>query len=240
MAMKPAMMVDHINKLCFEWDNAGLSLDSNRSCIRTLGGGKLLVSWDSDNFVLKDNEFSSLSEYLTLLLCSQYTLVLFDGSMVQISYTIQRDEIVGHRLCWYPSPIEISGVNEVDDIIYLTQLILKEGSDSLEEYITNPNNVYPVNVRGVHNRSPLRFDFSLMPDKQKDAHPDVHLHISAEECRIPVKTPLCIRMFMKFLVENFYSNLPQGGTLVNKLPSWEGNDMLTQYHKNKMHFSYLR
>ncbi|HGM5376347.1 TPA: DUF2290 domain-containing protein [Serratia marcescens] len=240
MAIRPETMMQYLNKLCFEWDKAGLSLDSNSSCIRQMGGGKTLVSWNSESVVLKDNEFSSLSEYLTLLLGSHYTLVMFDGSIVQISYTILRNEIVGHRLCWYPSPINIGDANEVGDIIYKIQLILKEGSDVLEEYITNPEDIAPIDIKGIYGRSPLRFDFSIMPDNQKDAHPDVHLHISAEECRIPVKTPLCIRMFMKFLVENFYSDLPMEGALVNELPSWDNNDMLTQFHKNKIHFSYFR
>ncbi len=102
--IRPEAMVSNLNKLCFEWDRAGLSLDSNMSCIRQVKGGKVLVSWDSEHMVFKDNEFSSLSEYISLLLRSQYTLVLFDGSLIQISYTIERNEIVGHRLCWYPSP----------------------------------------------------------------------------------------------------------------------------------------
>lgn len=240
MAIRPETMMQHLNKLCFEWDKAGLSLDSNSSCIRQAGEGKLLVSWNSDNIVLKENEFSSLSEYLTLLLGSHYTLVLFDGSIIQISYTIHRNEIVGHRLCWYPSPIELADINEIDDIVYKIQLILKEGSDALEDFITAPNKSPSVNIKGIYGKSPIRFDYCIVPDYQKDAHPDVHLHISSEECRIPVKTPLCIRMFMKFLVENFYSHIPLEGVLVNGLPSWENNDMLTQHHKNKMHFNYLR
>lgn len=242
MAITPSSMVDSLNKFCLVWDKAGLTLASNRSNIYKLGNNLSRVSWDSNQqIVLKDNEFSSLSEYLTLLSSSQYTLVLTDGSLIQISYTFRRNEIVGHRLCWYPSPIDISGVTEVDEIIDKTQLILKEGGDALEEHITSPDEPkYPVNVKGLYNKSPLRFDFSIMSDGEKDAHPDVHLHISVENCRIPVKTPLCIRMFMKFILENFYSELPTTGALINNIPSWENNDMLTPYHKKKFHFNYIR
>ncbi|MFW5394075.1 DUF2290 domain-containing protein, partial [Yersinia sp. 2544 StPb PI] len=182
MFVRPDAMVNHLNKLCFEWDKAGLSLGSNRSCIRQMGGGASLITWDSENIVLKDNEFSSLAEYITLLSSSQYTFVLFDGSLIQISYTINRNEIVGHRLCWYPSPIDIKGVNEIDDIILKLQDILRENCELLEEHLTSPEIIYPVNLKGIYNRSPLRFDYSIMPDNKKDEHPDVHLHISNENC----------------------------------------------------------
>ncbi|EAA9319090.1 DUF2290 domain-containing protein [Salmonella enterica] len=240
MIIRPEVMVGHLNKLCFEWDKAGLTLGSNRSCVRQMKGGKVLISWDSENIVFKDNEFSSLAEYITLLSCSQYTLVLFDGSLLQLSYTLDRNEVIGHRLCWYPSPIDVSGIEDIDDIIMRLQTLLVESCDVLEEHITNPNASYPINLKGIFNRSPLRFDFSVMPDEQKDAHPDVHLHISHEDCRIPVKTPLCIRMFMRFIVENFYSNIPVEGVLVNGLPTWDNNEMLTQHHKGKIHFNYNR
>lgn len=238
--IRPEAMVSNLNKLCFEWDRAGLSLDSNMSCIRQVKGGKVLVSWDSEHMVFKDNEFSSLSEYISLLLRSQYTLVLFDGSLIQISYTIERNEIVGHRLCWYPSPIDISDVREVDEIVFRLKDLLMENSEALEDHLTDPQPSYPVKLNGVYNRSPLRFDFVAMPEAQKDAHPDVHMHISHENCRIPVKTPLCIRMFMRFIVENFYSDIPLEGSLVNDLASWDNNDMLTLHHKGKIHFSYNR
>lgn len=238
--IRPAEMVGILNKLCFEWDKAGLSLASNSSCVRHIKGGKNLISWDSESIVLKDNEFSTLEEYITLLSCSQYTLVLFDGSLLQISYTLHRNEIVGHRLCWYPSPIDVTGVREVDEIILRLQSILTDNCDVLEDHFTKPDASYPIGLKGIYNRSPLRFDFSVMPEDKKDAHPDVHLHISNENCRIPVKTPLCVKMFMKFIVENFYSNIPTEGVLVDGLPSWVNNDMLTQHHKGKIHFSYNR
>lgn len=238
--IKPEAMVSHLNKLCFEWDKSGLTLGSNRSCIRQMKSGKTLVSWDSENIVLKDNEFSSLEEYITLLSCSQYTLVLFDGSLIQISYTFDRNGIAGHRLCWYPSPLDISGTQEIDDIIIKLHHIMSDNSNVLEDHITNPQASHPINLKGIYNRSPLRFDFSVMPDDKKDNHPDVHLHISNENCRIPVKTPLCIRMFMQFIIGNFYQNIPLEGSLVNGLPSWESNDMLTAHHKGKIHFNYIR
>lgn len=119
------------------------------------------------------------------------------------------------------------------------QELLNRNSGLLEKYLTDPEPKYPINLNHFYHRSPIRFDFDIMPSDKKDMHPDVHLHISMENCRIPVEGPLCIREFMKFIVENFYPDIPVDGSLVNGLPSWNCNDMLTNFHKSKLHFNIL-
>lgn len=239
MSIRPDAMANHINKLCFEWEKAGLVLSSNSTVVKQNGEGRSLVTWKEEGGALKNNDFSTLSEYLMLLKYSQYTMVLYDGSILQISYKIKRNEIIGHRLCWFPSPLEIDEGQNVEDIIYKIHESLSSNSSLLEEYLTSPEFNSEINLNKFYHRSPIRFDYDIMPDERKDKHPDVHLHISIEDCRIPVKGPLCLRRFMAFIVENFYPHLPLEGSLVNDLPSWFSNDMLTDHHRSKFHLHSL-
>ncbi|MCH7336185.1 DUF2290 domain-containing protein [Acinetobacter sp. NIPH 2699] len=238
-SIRPDAMAAHINKLCYEWEKAGLALASNNTVVKQNGEGRSLITWKEEGAALKQNEFSTLSEYLTLLKCSQYTMVLYDGSILQISYKIKRNEIIGHRLGWFPSPINLVNVQDIDEIVFKIHESLNTNSSLLEEYLTDPEPSYPINLDSFYQRSSIRFDYDMMPSDRKDKHPDVHLHISIEDCRIPVKGPLCLRKFMAFIVENFYPHLPLEGSLVNDLPSWFSQDMLTQYHRNKFHLFAL-
>lgn len=241
MTIKPAKMADHINKLCFEWEKANLVMGSNNTQVFSKGNNINLVSWCNNGFTLKNNDFSSISEYLTLLECSQYTMVLFDGSLFQISYSISRDNIVGHRLCWYPAPFDIGDEYEIGNIIHRAHDILTQGCSTLMEHITNPElPTYPIKINGVFSRSPIRIDYYEMPQDKKDAHPDVHLHISNENCRIPVKGPLSIKDFMSFIVGNFYPELPLNGSLVNDQPTWGSTELLTQKNKQRYHLNILQ
>ncbi|MFW1922375.1 DUF2290 domain-containing protein [Acinetobacter geminorum] len=239
MSIKPDAMAKNINKLCFEWEKAGLVLASNSTVVKQNGEGRSLITWKEDGGPLKNNDFSTLSEYLTLLKHSQYTMVLYDGSILQISYKMKKNEIIGHRLCWYPSPLNLENVQDIEEIIFKVHESLSTNSSLLEEYLTNPDPQTQIMLNSFYHRSPIRFDYDNMPDDRKDKHPDVHLHISVEECRIPVKGPLCLRTFMAFIVENFYPHLPLEGSLVNDLPSWFSSNMLTVYHRNKFHLYSL-
>lgn len=70
-SIRPDAMAAHINKLCYEWEKAGLALASNNTVVKQNGEGRSLITWKEEGAALKQNEFSTLSEYLTLLKCSQ-------------------------------------------------------------------------------------------------------------------------------------------------------------------------
>jgi len=112
---------------------------------------------------------------------------MLDGAIVQLLYDFVGDELVGHRLSYFPSPSLEPYQNEPelyeDDEIYAD--ILKK-------------NVVPF---------PLRFDYSSEDAKHIDVqHPKSHLTLGQyQNCRIPVFAPITPIVFIKFLLRNFYN-----------------------------------
>ena len=52
--------------------------------------------------------FGSIDEYVAWLESGEYSAILFDGSMLQISFEFQSKDLIAHRLAYYPCPIELT------------------------------------------------------------------------------------------------------------------------------------
>ena len=75
------------------------------------------LSWNnhlSGSFNSGDN-FLKLEQYKQIINNQSYLCVLFDGSLIRVSYTIKNGCIVGHNLLWWPAPYKYSGVS-LDDV----------------------------------------------------------------------------------------------------------------------------
>ncbi|AZL84316.1 DUF2290 domain-containing protein [Aliivibrio salmonicida] len=221
MEIRDVHLVESINKFIFQWQIKGLVHDSRNHSVFRKAGGLKEITWGNDGYILKDEEFSSISEYCSLVENRQYSMLLCDGSLFQISYTLDRSTIVKHRLCWYPCPIHVDSSdldgNDITDII-------------LEKMSTG-------DIESFRARSPLRFDYA--PSQATEDHPTVHMHLSEETCRIPVKSPLCLKEFVTFIVRNFYDVLTQDPSLYQNLKTWGRIDTLTQEQKNRLHINTL-
>jgi hypothetical protein len=71
-----------------------------------LRDNQILVCWSaaaSGLFRVTDNIQGSLDEYLDILRSQQFSAVLNDGGILQISYRYKRDKLIGHPLCFYPA-----------------------------------------------------------------------------------------------------------------------------------------
>jgi len=51
--------------------------------------------------------FGSIDEYLWYLERRFFVVVLFDGSLLQITYRFERLVVKYHRLCFYPCPVTL-------------------------------------------------------------------------------------------------------------------------------------
>lgn len=216
--MTPEQLITSINQLIFDWQKCGLALDSRNHQAYQRANGIIEVTWGNDGFVLKDNTFASLEEYCSLIESRQYSMLLVDGSMIQLSYKLDRRNIVGHRLCWYPSPIELD-----EDIDYY----------SIVDYVLDRMSSGEMHL--FKSRSPLRFDFA--PEQAKEEHPITHLHLGHEDCRIPVKCSLSIKTFMSFIVENFYPEIKQNKALYSTCAHWFSGDLLTEGQRLRHHLN---
>lgn len=221
MPIQPEDLISAINQLIFEWQKSGFIIDSRNHQAYQKSNGLVEVTWGNDGYVLKENDFSTLSEYCSLIENRQYSMLLVDGSFFQISYGLRKREVVRHRLCWYPSPIKFA-----DDLMDSGGII-----DAVLDKMAKGDTSF------FQSRSPLRFDFS--PDDASDLHPEVHLHIGHEDCRIPVKSALSLRAFMMFVVENFYVDISTSSRLHREALNWFCGDKLTHNQRQRIHFNCL-
>jgi len=169
-------------------------------------GSELRITWRSPTFgsaAISKASFATVDEYSSLVSAQMYSAVLFDGSLLQISYDFAGHEIVGHRLCYYPCPFDIE------------ERLLREEplSDVIELYRESNKSL-------LNLRSPCRFDFD---EKNASAmHPSVHLHIIKAQCRWPISHPISIGEFVDFVFRHFY---PQIWLIHPFLRKWPREDI---------------
>ena len=65
------------------------------------------VSGRSPNAAVREDDDETVAEYRRYLLMNDYAVVLFDGSMMQISYDFQGGNLIEHRLVYVPCPFQI-------------------------------------------------------------------------------------------------------------------------------------
>lgn len=147
------------------------------------------VSWHAHNrkgTFIESFEHPTIAQYVKWLENGDYSAVLYDGSLIQLSYAVADGEVSAHRLSYFPCPYD------------LDRDLLKEGepiADVVELYRGSDANL----------RSPIRFDF----DRRAAApgHPASHLTINGVDCRIACMAPLHVMRFLDFIFRHFYSRL---------------------------------
>lgn len=184
-------------------------------------------------------DFATLAEYRHALEFGEYSVVLFEGSLLQLSYVLQASKVVEHRLCFFPCPVLLTDEpfedrietlalidalleNEVARFTVGTQFraatgpggsggeeeVGETGADALADaavtdLVADATQAEP--FPRLRLRSPIRFDFDLAA--QAPNHAASHLHITHEDCRLPVFGPLSVGHFARFIFRHFYPEL---------------------------------
>lgn len=132
-----------------------------------------------------------LDQYVSIYETGAYHGILFDGLIVRVQFTLQKNILMQERLLYWPAPINIPE----DDI---DELGVREAANLYfsEIYAESKN---------FNMRSPLRYDFDSSNDNEH--HPAAHVHIQHSECRLSAKRPICLNTFVKFLFTNFYPDI---------------------------------
>ena len=182
----PTSIKEGIDGLISELIGKGVCDDSNFSAIRT-SGSKADVTFSGSDHVsiaLGDIEYAEI--YRELADKRSYNMRLVDGALLQMMYRIQEDELLQHRLAFYPSPS------------------LLPFQDDPDAYMRDDLFMEIVQRRIVP--FPMRFDFDAREGVYVDvAHPKSHLTLGdVKGCRIPVSAPLTPRWFVEFILRNFY------------------------------------
>lgn len=135
---------------------------------------------------LISREHPTLDQYLAWVAAGAYSALLFDGSLLQLTYDVAGGTITGHRLAYVPCPYNVD------------LELLAEG-----EAIADVVDLYRSHAPAL--RSPIRFDYD--PDAAKPGHPATHLTLNGTNCRIGCIAPLHAMRFIDFVFRNFYPTL---------------------------------
>jgi hypothetical protein len=193
---------DEINHITARLIELGLSDDQKYAILREVGRDRHDVSFEhSGNFpiVLKNVSYQEI--YTAIRNERDYNLALADGALIQLHYSFAGDEVISHRLAFFPSPDLTEYQNDPE--IYESDVIYAE-----------------VLARHVVT-TPLRFDFDRQTF-QENVHPMAHLTIGQyQNCRIPMNCALTPFRFFEFILSSFYNtafrnfchDLPQLGIL---------------------------
>ena len=163
----------------------GLADDQNSSILRQLSRRKWEVSFGGAEHVkiaMDDIDYADI--HMELSNKRSYNAKLVDGGLLQMMYCFEEEELVKHRLSYYPSP-NLRPFQEDPEAYLHEELFLDIVSRRIVPF-------------------PLRFDFDKAAAKDVD-HPHCHLSLGdIKGCRIPVSAPLTPRWFIEFVLRNFY------------------------------------
>lgn len=197
--MTPSQMRGEIDRLINNLFEDSSAIDSNKTVLLS-STGKTIVSWSNEVSLssLFDNS-SNFDVYAETLKNRWFSVILFDGAILQFSYTFVGNTLKKHRLSFHPCPIQF----KTSELVHFTIEDLLDLIDGKE--LRNR----------IRLEGPLRFDYDH--DSGTDEHAASHLTISRSSCRVPVSAPLSVGHFVKFLFSHFY---PEQWANNHKLRNW--------------------
>lgn len=128
------------------------------------------------------SSFLRLEQYKQIIDNQSYLCILFDGSLIRVSYTIENGKMIGHNLLWWPAPYKYLNVSLND--VPPDQML----SDFLEDDKWYEN---------MEMRSLIRIDYDPRKEVVSSAHPPVHMHIEHQECRIFILIQMTIMIMWR-------------------------------------------
>jgi len=172
---------DQVTNVLDYFVGAGLALYAN-----PVSMSDETVSWHSPSApspFLVGYKHPTVDQYMAWVNAGEYSMALFDASLVQLTYRVEGGAVVGHRLAYIPCPYDVD-----------TEL-LAEGvpiADLVESYRPAESAM----------RSPVRFDFDVRA--AKPGHSAAHLTFNTNDCRIACVAPLHPLRFVDFVFRHFY------------------------------------
>lgn len=149
-------------------------------------GGELAISFSTKNEhnkVMFDENLTVSELMKELLIHKQYTLLLYDKSIMQAEYCIRRESIMRERLVFIKKHNKIWN----RDVIY------QADEDDNDDWFNKDKGV-PIIVR-----------IDCDAEEARERHPYVHMTISNHKsCRIPMKRVVFFSEFVMFIMRHFY------------------------------------
>jgi hypothetical protein len=187
--------------------------------------GASRVTWHAHDpaapFLVR-HDHATLKQYLHWVVVGAYSAILFDGSLLQITYDIESGQVSGHRLAFIPCPF------------VLDNDLLRDGeplADIIEMY-------RDVHIQDMVLRSSIRFDHD--PAGAKAGHPSAHMTVNSPDCRIACVAPMHVLRFVDFVFRNFYPALHSAHRdfFANAVTRHLGGQLLTDADRTNPHLTW--
>jgi len=177
----PVTIFKQIQKITEKLIALGLSAEQNYP---TNQQGSITYSGMKDiSIAMKNIAYEEI--YKNLEESKNYNIKMLDGALIQMLYRFENNELVSHRLAFFPAPNLESFQNEPE--FY--------DNDEIFADILGKNIV----------TFPIRVDYDP-GNFEEIEHPKTHATLGQfKNCRIPVSEPLTPEIFIIFLLRNFYN-----------------------------------
>lgn len=218
--MNPNRIRNDIQNIIDLLAEKGISL-FNQPLLYNRNGQRVMLSWrQSSSTLSKPQYFGTLDQYISILKDNSFTSLLLDGSIIRMSYTFYRNDLVSHNLWYYPCPLNLPK----------EELLSEPVIDIIDSYSDQHLNLFRF-------RGPLRFDYDS--DRAEEInHPASHVHFIHESCRTPVKRPLSPGTFTKFIFYNFYKEIWDSYEFLKELPEEKFNQTIFPQEEEHIHFAW--
>lgn len=185
MSITPKSMINELNNCGDFLQKEGICLHRSQIIYRDNQ-----ITWapsKPDVQFLENTETDTVDTYLRWVDAGHYSCLLFDGSLLQMSFRFVRERLQGQRLAYVPSPFR--------------DIILGDFNEPIQQQIEEQLSKIPGSIR-MH--STLRIDYD--PNVARDDHPITHFTINHTDCRIPCTGPVHPGAFLNFVFGHFYPN----------------------------------
>ncbi|WP_374015530.1 DUF2290 domain-containing protein [Phaeobacter sp. A36a-5a] len=180
-----------LDDFCAHCLQEGIALNISSHVARPLGNNHFSVNWATSRVrtYRRVNDLD-LQEYLECLRCNDFSILLMDGGLIQVSAQFDGSEIIESCFYYIPCPVrfEKSELEVGEELYPLEDFIEELPSAELKARLCI--------------RAPFRFE--LDPKNAGDGHPTNHVHIGPSSSRIPVALSMCWNSFSRFIFKNFY------------------------------------
>ena len=181
------------------------------------------VSWrrfGSAERFLPNRGRPSTSDYRGWLVAGDYSAVLYDGALIQLTYQVDGAMLTTHRLAYVPPPFHM-------DVDMLQSFPLVDVFDLYAQGSTTD----------VVLSTVLRFDFDSAA--AREGHPASHLTLNHPDCRIACIAPVRVGLFFEFVFRHFYYSLWRAHPFFGGLPkSGWGRVSATEGERQGIHMSW--
>lgn len=209
--------IENVKKILYDND---LILEAKGESIEAISKNGYTITWNGKNSsstIIYDNNIGIDYIMKQLLENHQYSILLYDRSLIQFEFSIEDDIIIKQRMLFIKKHNKIW---DKDEIVSISSL---QDADFFDYFFGND---------GIPTMIRIDYDKNNFLDCD---HPISHMTISNyKTCRIPIKSLMSCTKFILMILDHFYDL-----KIEKKYTDFEYiDDTITENEKNMIHLSW--